>query len=280
MSGAKLDPTTEGYAGDIFGRFDTYFNQLENVVGPSVPGKGGKVTMDFDPEENLVEIVSPPGSFYRFTGMPYPSSSDSERLHICARFEQKVGVREATDQDDPVFTIEKSTARVSYLKITGERDPESGRIPAEIRHGLHFDFEWEPQPLHPVFHVQYTPRAIEPGILEEVYHIPDQGRLYDEYPDLPRVPTPPIDIAGATYFILRQHSEEVAWPDELENALDGLPGFPQECFTPKPQGGLSMIPEWWYIHGDKEFDHVPRETTELRGDGDLRFPGDGEQSEN
>jgi hypothetical protein len=274
MSWSRLDPTTEGYAGEIFSCFSTYFGNLNNVVGPSVPGSPEQVDMDLDSKKNLVDIISPPGSFHKFTGMSYPSNSDVNQLHICARFEQKVGVREPNEGDEEKFVIEESTARITYLKITGERDQESGKIPAEIRHGFHFDFEWEPQPDHPVFHVQHNPRAIDIEILEQAYDIPDQGRLYDEYPDLPRIPTPPMDIAGATYFILRQHSEDVSWPDDLEGAIDGLPEFPEECFSPKPQGGRSMIPEWWYIHADGDVEHIERETTELRGSGTIRIPGD------
>jgi hypothetical protein len=252
----------KGHQGRIFGIYNSFINELPNILGKGKLKYPDK-TVDMRFEDGELEIYCPPGDVLRFKEVPYGGDDSDEELHICAQFEQTV--RGVDVGGEVRYELSKSTVRTTYLRLLSDRDEDTGKYDAEIKQGLHFDFERDPDDNHPVFHVQYDPRSIETDILEKNYNLPRLGRFDDSYPQSPRVPTAPIDVGGAIHMILRQCLEdELNWPGRLESDFAQLPTFPHDCFEPAPQDGNCLVPEWWYVHCTEGQTDLPQDLVDLR----------------
>ncbi|ELZ81778.1 hypothetical protein C453_17219 [Haloferax elongans ATCC BAA-1513] len=250
------------HQGEVFSKFNSFCNQLKNVLNVSV-SNDPDLLIDINKSEEGLEVESPPGAMFQFTGIPYPSDDGLEvqKLHIGAVFEQTIVGRE-TD-DGIVYQTSKSTMRVVYLKVLDGRNPSTGLFPAEIKNGYHFDFEFPPDDGHPIFHVQYDPESIELDVLEQQYAIQNEEIVDIEVLDSPRIPSAPVDVGGLTYMLTKELPEEVEWPGKLAGELEKLPKYPDECYEPEPQSNQCMLPEWWYVHAS-ENSNLSRKTVATR----------------
>lgn len=250
------------HQGEVFSKFNSFYNQLKNVLNVSV-SNDSDLLIDINRGEEGLEVESPPGAMFQFTGIPYPSDDgvEGQKLHIGAVFEQTVVGRE-TDCGI-VYQTSKSTMRVVYLKVLEGRDSSTGLFPAEIKNGYHFDFEFPPDDGHPIFHVQYDPESIDLGVLEQQYTIQNEEIVDSEVLDAPRIPSAPVDVAGLTYMLAKELPEEVEWPGKLTGELEKLPKYPNECYEPGPQSNQCILPEWWYVHASDNND-LSEETVATR----------------
>lgn len=232
---------------------------FKSSQGLKAEGASEDITVMKDDGNIRVEVET----YLKISELQYRRDSPDDLFDIC--FQPELVIRGREDGDGGVrYEIAKSTTRVSYLRRLGDRG-DDGRFPAEIKQGMHYDFESEPDARHPIFHVQYTPSAIEVGVFSSEYQITNAEEVAGEHPDFPRIPSPPMDFVGILYLIIKDHEqgETATWPNRVLEFLADLPTFPKWCFDPDPQGGSEMIPEWWYVHADGG-SHVPDDIIVVR----------------
>ncbi|UPM43178.1 hypothetical protein [Halocatena salina] len=238
--------------------YKSFWNRFKGSQG--IKAEGNSDNINVSKYEGKLQVEVP--TYFKISGLQYRRDRPDDLFDICFRPELTIRGRE---HDDGIrYEIDKSTTRVSYLRRQSDRE-DDGRFPAEIKQGMHYDFESEPDARHPIFHVQYAPTAIGIGVLNQEYRITNEDELLEEYPDFPRIPSPPMDFVGILYLIIKDHeqAENATWPNKVLTSLENLPTFPKGCFDPNPQSGREMIPEWWYVHADGG-PHIPDGIIDMR----------------
>jgi len=257
MPGETVDLDNEDYI-EIQQAYGTFWEMFKGSQGIKAEGTSEDINVSKD--DGAIRVKVP--TFLKISGLQYRRDTSDDLFDICFQPELVICGREV---DSSVrYEIAKSTTRVTYLRRLGDRE-DDGRFPAEIKQGMHYDFESEPATRHPIFHVQYDPASINPGVLNQDYRIMNADEVTGEHPNFPRIPSPPMDFAGVLYLIIKDHeqAEDATWPSRVLDLLRDLPAFPKWCFDPDPQAGSEMIPEWWYIHADGG-PHVPDEIVNVR----------------
>lgn len=244
MPGEIVDLDNQDYI-NIQQAYGTFWEMFKSSQGVKAEGTSEDIMATKDDGAIRVEVPS----FLKISDLQYRRDTPGDLFDICFQPELVIHGREV--DGDIRYEIAKSTTRVSYLRRQGDRDSD-GRFPAEIKQGMHYDFESEPDTRHPIFHVQYDPAVIEPRVLSRDYRITNVDAVTGEHPDFPRIPSPPMDFVGILYLIIKDHEqgENATWPNRVLDLLRDLPAFPKWCFDPDPQSGSEMIPEWWYVHAD------------------------------
>ncbi|WP_336344797.1 hypothetical protein [Halalkalicoccus ordinarius] len=238
--------------------YGSFWDMFQSSQGVKAEGNSDDIQVMLDDGDVRVEI---PG-YFKISELQYRRDRSDDLCDVCFQPELLIHGRE---YDGGLrYEIGKSTTRVSYIRRQGNRQAD-GRFRAEIKQGMHYDFEAEPDARHPIFHVQYDPTAIDPGMLSEEYEVMNANEIAGEHPDFPRIPSPPMDFAGILYLIIKDHEqgENATWPNKVLEFLRDLPTFPKWCFDPNPQAGNEMIPEWWYVHADGG-PHVPEAIINVR----------------
>lgn len=238
--------------------YGTFWEMFKGSQGVKAEGTSDDIVVTKDNGAIRVEVPT----FLKISDLQYRRDTTHDLFDICFQPELMIHGREV---DDGIrYEIAKSITRVSYLRRLGDRE-DDGRFPAEIKQGMHYDFESEPEARHPIFHVQYDPGAIDPRVLSQDYQITNADEVTGERPDFPRIPSPPMDFVGILYLIIKDHeqAENATWPNRVLDLLQDLPTFPKWCFDPNPQAGNEMIPEWWYVHAD-EGPHVSEDVINAR----------------
>jgi hypothetical protein len=257
MPGETVNLDNRDYI-DIKKAYDTFWEMFKSSQGVKAEGTSDDINVTKDQGKIRVEVPS----CLKISDLQYRRDSQDDLFDICFQAELIISGRES---DDGIrYEIDKSTTRVTYLRRLGDRD-DDGRYPAEIKQGMHYDFESDPSARHPIFHVQYDPTAIDLGVLNQDYRITNEDEVTGDHPDFPRIPSPPMDFVGILYLIIKDHeqAENATWPSRVLDLLADLPTFPKSCFEPNPQAGSEMIPEWWYVHADGGF-HVNDEILDVR----------------
>lgn len=257
MSGETVDLEGEDlYA--IKRAYGSFWDMFQSSQGVKAEGDSDNIRVTLDDGDVRVEVQG----YFKISELQYRLDRPDDLCDVCFQPELVICGREYNG--DVRYEIAKSTTRVTYLRRQDDRQ-DDGRFPAEIKQGMHYDFESEPDNRHPIFHVQYDPTAINPGVFSAEYEITNADEITGEHPDFPRIPSPPMDFVGILYLIIKDHEqgENATWPNKVLEFLADLPAFPKWCFDPDPQAGSEMIPEWWYVHADGG-PHVPGEIIDAR----------------
>lgn len=243
--------------------FKEFWYELAGIAGS--PARG----LDADAIEVTNPECSPPSYLQAFTdtssegdpealwfcGIPYRPGDISNDIDVRLQFNEEI---QAIDTMYGIrYEIVNAVIRIQYIKK--EHVEDRGRI-GQVIHGLHFDFNEMPESNHPVFHAQFEPNCISPRAPQQSYRVEPATR---STPSFPRVPSAPVDVAGAAYMILHDHTPNLledkhGWPSETHNAIQKLPQFPKHCFAPEPQNGTGMFADWWYLHATSDDEGVPR----------------------
>lgn len=257
MSGETVDLDGEDLY-EIKRAYGSFWDMFKSSQGVRAEGDSDAIRVSLDEGDVRVEV---PG-YLKISELQYRRDRPYDLFDIC--FQPELVIRGRNHDDGVRYEIAESTTRVSYLRRQGGRE-DDGRFPAEIKQGMHYDFKSEPNSRHPIFHVQYDPTAINPGVFNREYRITNEDEVRGEHPDFPRIPSPPMDFVGLLYMIIKDHeqTENATWPNKVLDFLADLPAFPKWCFDPYPQAGSEMIPEWWYIHADGG-PNVPEEIIDAR----------------
>lgn len=255
MPGETVDLDNQDYI-NIQRAYGTFWEMFRSSQGVKAEGTSDDIIVTKD--EGTIRVEVP--TYLKISDLQYRRDTPDDLFDIC--FQPELIIRGCQYDDNIQYEIAKSTTRVSYLRRQGDRE-DDGRFPAEIKQGMHYDFESDPDARHPIFHVQYDPTAIDPEVFSQDYRITNE--VADEHPDFPRIPSPPMDFVGVLYLIIKDHEqgENATWPNRVLNLLRDLPAFPKWCFNPNPQAGNEMIPEWWYVHADGG-PHVPDDIIDVR----------------
>lgn len=257
MSISTVDLSNQDYV-KILQAYQSFWNMFQGSQGIKAEGSSDAI----EAERNNGKVYVDTQDYLKISNLRYRRDRPADILDICFQPELVVRGREANGE--VLYEIEQSTTRVSYLRRVGERISD-GRIPAEIKQAMHYDFEADPDPGHPIFHVQYEPSSIDLNLFRQEYRIENAEEIVEESPDFPRIPSAPMDFVGVLYLIINEHEEveNSTWPSKVMEFLGDLPRFPKWCFDPIPQSGNEMIPEWWYVHAS-ENDHVTTDIVSRR----------------
>lgn len=244
--------------GDLIGIFRELWGKFGNLPGIEI--KGGFDKLEIKPPSNGEIIVESP-SFYKIKGVGFEAGNQGGPIDICFRPDFTI-IGAELDGNRELF-IKRSETPVTYLNI---RDPaevdveiKPGESAAEVISAFHYDFELNPDSRHPLFHAQYEPSSIKLGSLAQDYKILNRDHVNASFPNHPRVPTAPLDFIGVLCMLVQEHqNSDTQWPHGITTPLEKIPKIPPWCFDHSPQSGITMLPEWWYLHaGDLE--EVPSE---------------------
>ena len=117
--------------------------------------------------------------------------------------------------------------------------------------GFHFDLvNQEKQSLdwydHPIYHANFDMKCIDLHFLKrEGYTLPEWSNRID----YPRIPTAPIDLAGAIFLLLRDHLPELVekgWPAKIGNNANKLPHYPNGVLRRNTRNGQVLDYLSWY----------------------------------
>jgi hypothetical protein len=68
---------------------------------------------------------------------------------------------------------------------------------------------------------------------------------------IPRIPTPPMDLAAVVYVLLHDHLPEAVeqgWPGPLKEALKALPQFSMQPLSHLLKPSAHLDCNCWYLH--------------------------------
>lgn len=235
--------------------FRDFWFQISGVPGsPARPFEGETIDVRRVDEHHLSIRTAEPSSLW-FRPLPYRPGNTSKVID--ARIQFRETVRGIEENGDTRFEIIESVTSLQHVtRITEDGEKRVG----EARQGIHFDFKEFPDEHHPVFHAHFDPGCIKDtdDDYADEFRIPDFSA-----PDFPRIPSAPVDVAGATYMLLHDHKPDIleddkGWPSQVHSAVQKLPRFPESCFQPIPQDGAGMFCDWWYVHATFDDDGVPK----------------------
>ena len=154
-------------------------------------------------------------------------------IDVAITFEQEVIVKN-DHKGDRYLEAVVSYVRMLYLENYDEvkrKIGKNGNYKSQVLSGFHFDLvdqenknmDWYD---HPIYHANFDLKCIDLGSLrKEGYVLPvNQRRI-----DYPRIPTAPINLAGAIFLLLRDHlpdSVEKGWPEMIQKSVSKLPLYP------------------------------------------------------
>jgi hypothetical protein len=153
-----------------------------------------------------------------FFGLPRHKGNKSNVIKACLTLKQDIVLGEKG-----CLVLLNSNVHVSYFE--------------EVRHGKHkilesWHFDFAPnQEGHPIFHAQLT---------EDHYPLPSPTYKYSpahrkpDLKDLPRVPTPPLDLAAIMEMLVADHLPEytaIVDSTDWRKAAEGLPQLPMAHFS-------------------------------------------------
>lgn len=238
--------------------YGSFWDMFQSSQGVKAEGDSDNIQVKLDDGDVRVEV----SGYFKISELKYRRDRPDDLCDVCLQPELVICGRE--HNGDVRYEIAKSTTRVTYLRRQDGRQ-DDGRFPAEIKQGMRYEFELEPDNRHPIFHVHYDPTAIAPSVLSGEYEITNADEVTGDHPDFPRIPSPPMDFVGILYLIIKDHGqgEDATWPNKVLEFLADLPPFPKWCFDPSPQAGSEMILEWWYVHAGGG-PHVLDEIIDLR----------------
>lgn len=174
---------------------------------------------------------------------------------VYIQFRQLVRAMSLDGARGPLEAVQ-SNVRVQYLEA---RSP--GRVAKELRReidparlyaGVHFDLALGEGTTfkrgHPIYHVQFDPHCVPMEASRRVYE------PWSSIPscDVPRIPTPPMDLGAVVYLLLQDHFPDVmqqGWPTGIQKAAANLPRLPIASFNGAFGAGRIFDVTWWYGHG-------------------------------
>lgn len=167
------------------------------------------------------------------SGLPLHKGDKSKVIEVCLNLVQNIGPGEKTE-----LQLLASNVHVSYFE-----QKRSGMY--KILESWHFDFAPN-QAGHPVFHAQLTKDHL-PEVSEK-YNYKPQHR--DPAPkDLPRIPTPPIDLAAVMEIIITDHLVDyhsIVDSDNWRKTADSLPQLPMEQLSSRESRVEKLKARHWY----------------------------------
>lgn len=162
---------------------------------------------------NLIAVHTKQGCGFWFSGLPRNKGDKSDVIEVCLSLNQQIA-----PGDKAGLMLLTSNVHVSYFEYRGSDK-------YKILESWHFDFAPD-KAGHPVFHAQLTEDHVPPSSPKCEYtphlRVPDLK-------DLPRVPTPPLDLAAVMEIIIADHLIDyhaIADSEDWRKAASRLPQLP------------------------------------------------------
>lgn len=180
-------------------------------------------------EKLKVESKSP----FWMTGLPNRRRGSAGDVDVAITFEQEVSVMQPP-RSNKYFEAVRSYVRILYLEnyeMVTRKIRDDSNYKSSVLSGFHFDLVDQENGSagydHPIYHANFDTKCIDLNSLgREGYKLPSElSRI-----DYPRIPTAPIDLAGATFLILRDHLPDLVergWPNGIQRNVSKLPRYPE-----------------------------------------------------
>lgn len=275
MSAERIFPS-EDHLTKLKQVYSRLWNHLDGVEGLAIDTDQDAINAVRDNHDECILIGTIPDSasaselplgndYLRFKNAKYNLADPTDQMDICLQFIKRIEVH--GEREDPRFVLTDSNIAISYLRYEGGPNEytDDDTRPVNLVQSYHFDYEYEYEDPHPVFHLQSDPFSINLEVLDDEYEIRNRSDLVDRIrPNFPRIPSAPLGFSGVIFSILREHARDFdIWPSRVKSPLQQVPSYPDDLFDPSPQCGNAMIPEWWYAHSS-ENDHFTDQMMKFR----------------
>lgn len=231
--------------------YDSYWRRIVSCnPTKAVPLAPGGLTVRLE-DHGLIRVENPSETAaFVFRGLT-ARREDRQREDYDAYVQIRQLIRAVREDGAVRHEVSRSSLRIQCIESrTGEqsRNNDGADDPCRGYHGLHFDFQNPPDAFHPVVHLQVSPGCIPETAVGRPYHCPNYRA------DVPRIPTPPIDLPTIVYIITNDHLlhaglDQRVVQETLQrilNAASQLPRFARGVFPIEGLPGGEMPYTWWY----------------------------------
>jgi hypothetical protein len=224
--------------------FDTYWRRISTFNLKAMPLWAGGLTVRLE-DSGQILVETPEDRAFSFRGLT--ARRDDRRREdydVFIQIRQWIrGVREA--DGGTRREVARSNLRIQYVE-TRPAGQAGGGGPCRGFHGLHFDFLNPPDAFHPVVHAQVHSGCIPEAAVGRHYACPPEAYRAD----VPRIPTPPIDLPTIVYVITNDHLlhkglDRQAVEETLRGIRDAAQALPRFAMDTFPDG-KEMPYTWWY----------------------------------
>lgn len=199
--------------------YNNFLQSATNLIGKTcakfdAQNLAEKVSVELNGAKNIITLQTKANCGFWFSGLPRQKGNKSNVIEACLCLVQVIGPPEKSKN----YQLLNSNVHVSYFE---QRRPGK----CKILESWHYDFA-PATAGHPVFHAQLTQDHM-PAPSSTLPYKPG-GRILT-LQDLPRVPTPPLDLASVMELIVADHLTEfhaIVDSDDWKKTAASLPQFP------------------------------------------------------
>jgi hypothetical protein len=222
----------------VRGLYDNFLRNATNLIGRhAVAFDAQNLSEKLSVElcgTNKITVQTRDNCGFWFSGLPRFKGNKSSVINVCLTLKQEI----VPGEKDSLI-LSNSNVHVSYFE-------EVRRGRHKILESWHFDFAPD-QAGHPIFHAQLT---------EDHYPAPSATYKYrplhrkPDLKDLPRVPTPPLDLVAIMEMLIADHLTEyraIVDSTDWRKAAESLPQLPMAHFASWKLSSVDKIKaRHWY----------------------------------